>query len=93
MKFCMIRLCTSGGAFEAVPMKNIRISLEDAANKLINAGYSVTNAKVLLIVRKRCELTAYPSGRLLIKTNDEKTANDAAEEIYRILGILNKLSR
>lgn len=80
----MLKPCKSTAAFEAVPVKNIKINLENAFGLLQKSGFKIINAKVMLIIQMDCEITLYPSGRLIIKTQDKETAEKLAEKTYHL---------
>lgn len=76
-------------AFEAVPRERLTLDLGDCERRLRSAGYEVvTNAGVMLVVRKGVEVTVYPHGRLLIHpAKDKGAAEEAARELYESLGM------
>jgi hypothetical protein len=50
---------------------------------LVTTGYEeVCDAKVMVIVKKDVEVTIYPTGKLIIKTDSRAIAEKAMIEIY-----------
>lgn len=76
-------------AFEAVPRDRMDLDLADCERRLRSAGYEVlSNAGVMLVVRKGVEVTVYPHGRLLIHpAKDRAAAEEAARALYSSLGM------
>ncbi len=76
-------------AFEAVPKLKVELDLDVCETRLRAAGYEIlSNAGVMLVVRRGVEITVYPHGRLLIhpvKERDE--ALRAASELFSSLGL------
>jgi hypothetical protein len=82
-----VRLCSGGGAFEAVPRPKLSIDLAWARSRLEAVGVPVTDARVLLIVRLAQELTLSRDGRVLIKTRDPGEADRLLRELLDRLGL------
>ena len=82
----LLRPCKSTAAFEAIltsGSSQIHLDLIECQKMLESLGYQeVCNAKVLMIVKKEIEVTIYPNGKLILKTDDKETAKAAMEEIY-----------
>jgi len=82
----LLRPCKSTAAFEALLTPGngqIQLDLIECQQELESLGYhEVCNAKVLMIVKKEIEVTIYPNGKLILKTDDKKIAKAAMEEIY-----------
>lgn len=76
-------------AYEAVPRAKLSLDLEVCERKLRSAGYDiVTNAGVMLVVRKDVEVTVYPHGRLLMHpAKDRDEAERVAKAVYADLGL------
>ena len=87
MGFFLIRPCRSTAAFEAVPEQKLELELADLIPKLAELGYElIADAGVLLVVSKNGhEVPVYPSGKLLIKVDDENEAEKVAEELSTII--------
>ena len=86
MTFETLKICKSKGAYEAIPTKNTKLDLDALEKKLMSAGYKIIcNAKVMLIVEDKCEVSIFPNGRLLLKTNLENQARESAEIVYELI--------
>jgi len=72
-----LRLCSSGGGFEAIPDPPIRLDLRLVRAALEKEGWPVVDARVLLIAGTDPEVTISQNGRILFKT-DEPTVADRA---------------
>ena len=84
MGYTSLKVCSSGGAFEAVPQPRLALDLAEARRRLETARVPVIDARVMLIVRLEREVTLGRDGRVLIKTRD-------AAEAERVLGRLQEL--
>lgn len=82
----LLRPCKSTAAFEAIPNaenKIIILDLDECQSSLENIGYEeVCNVKVLIIMKKDIEVTIYPNGKLILKSDSEDIAKNAMNEIY-----------
>ena len=86
MTFYILKVCSSKGAFEAIPKKNIKLDLDAVEMKLIQTGYRIIcNAKVILIIEYQCEVSIFSNGRLLLKTGLENRAKECADTIYELI--------
>ena len=72
-----LRLCSSGGGFEAVPDPPRPLDLGRVRAGLAGAGVSVVDARVMLIAQLEVEVTISRAGRLLFKTADPAAADRA----------------
>ena len=85
----LLRPCKSTAAFEALPTSDgtqVKLDLIECQKALETIGYSeVCDAKVLMIVEKDIEVTLYPTGKLILKTDEEKIAKAVMEEIYEVI--------
>jgi len=79
--YSSVRLCQGGGGFEALPRPRLRLDLPRVADRLRAAGYSVTDARVMLIARREREVTIAQDGRILIKTRDAREAEQLLTEV------------
>ena len=87
MTFFTLKPCKSSAAFEMVPEKEVKIDLKEASETLVSCGFElVLNAKVILIVKKDFEVSIYPSGKLIIKTDSKEVAENVANEVYGFIG-------
>jgi len=86
MCFYMLELCSSKGAYEAVPITCMKLELSALEAKFREKKSKIIcNARVLLIIEQFCEVTIYPNGKLLLKTESEKEARKAAEWVYGVI--------
>jgi hypothetical protein len=76
-----LRLCSSGGGFEAVPDPPRRLSLAPLRARLEQDGIRVVDARVMLIADLPPEVTISQNGRLLFKTSDAAVADAAMERL------------
>ena len=88
LEFIAVKPCKFD-AYEAVPKAKISLDLDECELVLAKKGYEIlSNAKVMLVVKKGVEITIYPRGRLLmhpVKGRDE--AERHARAIYSALGM------
>lgn len=76
-------------AYEVVPKGKVSLDLDEVETALKKNGYEVlSNPKVMLVVKKKAEITIYPRGRLLMHpVADRQEAERLAKELYAILGM------
>lgn len=87
MGYTTLKLCSNGGAFEAVPRPRVTVDLPRARVDLEARGIPVVDARVMLIVGMRPELTIGRDGRVVIKTRDATEAERVFGELARIIGL------
>jgi hypothetical protein len=80
-----LRLCTSGGGFEAVPDPPARVDLARVRVALERDGVSVVDARVMLIAALAAETTISRTGRVLIKTADPAEADRVFDRLRPLL--------
>lgn len=80
-----LRLCSSGGGFEAVPARRTTLDLGRIRSHLEGAGIPVVDARVMLIVQLGHEVTLSRDGRVLIKTKDPEQAAHNFAQLARLL--------
>lgn len=85
LDFYIVKLCSGKTAFEALPKTSIRLRCSALAEKLRASGYTTEEYGSLLIVRREFETTIFPSGRLLMKCNEEQRAREEAARIGKII--------
>lgn len=82
----LLRPCKSTAAFEALPNQNgtgAKIDLIECQAALEGLGYEeVCDARVLIIMKKEIEVTIYPDGKLILKTDNKEIAERIMNEIY-----------
>jgi hypothetical protein len=80
-----LRLCTSGGGFEAVPDPPRKLDLARVRSTLEHDGVSVVDARVMLIAALGPETTISRTGRVLIKTADPAQADRVFRKLRPLL--------
>ncbi len=87
MEFLAIKPCKFD-AYEAVPKGRVSLDLDTSERILAERGYEIlTNAKVMLVVKKEVEMTIYPAGRLLMHpVEGREEAERIARQLYHDLG-------
>lgn len=82
-----VELCASKGGYEVTPADPRELDLATGRERLAQAGVDVvTDAGVLLVVDPGpCEVSVFASGRLLAKTDEQATAEQAARTILAAL--------
>lgn len=87
MTYETLKLCSSKGAFEAIPSPKLHLDLSGLARKVQAAGREVVDARVMLILPGRPEVTLMRDGKLVFKTSDEAEALLAFKEIRALLDL------
>ena len=87
MTYATLKLCSGRGSFEAVPRPKLALDLATIATRLRASGYAVTDARVLLIARRDCEITLAADGRVLLKVADPLRAATAFEAFRAAAGL------
>ena len=85
-RYRTVRLCANGGGFEALPEPPRPLDLRAVRRALEATGFSVVDARVMLIVAGPPETTIAASGRLLVKTRDEAVAAATLQRLRPALG-------
>jgi ArsR family metal-binding transcriptional regulator len=87
MEFTAIKPCRFD-AYEAVPKGRLSLDLDECEKSLAQKGYEViSNAGVMLVLKKGVEITLYPHGRLLLHpVGEREEALRIARELYDALG-------
>lgn len=79
----IIRKCSTKGAFEAFPEKNIQLDLSK-----LKSFKAIATTPFLVIIKDKFEVTCFKTGRLLIKNCANKgDAEKQAVKIYKKLGV------
>lgn len=77
----VMELCGNKAAWQIVPDKIDSIDLEAVGSTIENAGYTVgIRTRLCWTFSGPCDLTLYPSGKLLIKTEDKNLAAMVAQQ-------------
>lgn len=87
LRYREIRLCSNGGGYEALPEGNVTLDLAGVRGRVQAAGTEVVDARVMLIVRHRPELTVGRSGRVLVKSDDPIEARAALDWFFESAGL------
>jgi len=87
LEFLAVKPCKYD-AYEAVPKGRVSLDMDDVEEILSRNGYEIlSNPKVMLVVRKKVEISIYPHGRLLMHpVADRQEAERLARELYVALG-------
>jgi len=86
MEFMAVKPCRFD-AYEAVPKGRVDLDLDECEKVLAGEGYEIlSNAGVMLVLKKEVEITLYPHGRLLLyPVSERETAIRLARELYLAL--------
>lgn len=87
MAYETLRLCRGRAAFEAIPNPKLSLDLAAARERLESVGIEVVDARVMLICRLEAEATLSRDGRLLIKSDDPRTADAVFRRLDGLLGL------
>lgn len=87
MTYYLLKPCRTATAFISTLKKPGRLDLSEAAGRLRRAGWRVSDVKVMLIIEGEPELTLYESGKILVKTDDERAARAAIDRVYEAVGL------
>ncbi len=85
MTFYLLKPCKGYAGYLSTTKERTKVDLKSLIGGLESQGYEVLDVKHLLIAKKGVEVTIYPSGKLLVKTDDEEEARKAVESIYEII--------
>jgi hypothetical protein len=80
-----LRLCSSGGGFEAVPDPPRKLDLARVRKALEDDGVAVIDARVMLIAAFDSETTISRTGRVLIKTANPAEADRVFQRLRPLL--------
>jgi hypothetical protein len=87
MTYYLLKPCRTATAFISTLRKPSRLDLAEAADRLRRAGCRVSDLKVMLIIEGEPELTLYESGKVLVKTDDERASRAAIDRVYEAVGV------
>ena len=82
-----VRPCKGSSGTEVLPEEELLLDLVECASRLERAGMDVTDARVLLVVRGDPQVTLYPSGRMLVHTDDLELARERALLVLTHAGV------
>tara|TARA_B100001564_G_C20365314_1_gene545326 strand:- start:294 stop:566 length:273 start_codon:yes stop_codon:yes gene_type:complete len=76
-----MELCGNKAAWQIVPDGVTSIDLDRVGQVIQDAGYTVgIQTRLCWTFSGPCDLTLYPSGKLLVKTENKELAADVAEQ-------------
>lgn len=87
MTYRSLKLCSSGGAYEAIPDPKLQLDLKEACATLRAADREVVDARVMLILPGTPEVTLTREGKIVVKTRDPGEAERTFRELARLLGL------
>jgi hypothetical protein len=74
-----MELCGAKGSYQIVPDGVEKIDLESVGATIEAAGFEVgVRSRLCWTFTGQCEMTLYPSGKLMIRTEDKGLAEDVA---------------
>jgi len=80
-----LRVCSNGGAYEALPEPPHPLDLRVVRGMLEREGIAVVDARVMLLVALDPDVTISRNGRFLFKTRDLAAAERAFERLRLLL--------
>lgn len=76
-----MELCGTQGSYQIVPDDITTIDLGAVGGAIEAAGYEVgVRSRLCWTFTGRCEMTLYPSGKLMVRTEDKDLAADVAHQ-------------
>ena len=76
-----MELCGTQGSYQIVPDDVETIDLDTVGAAIEAAGFEVgVSSRLCWTFSGRCEMTLYPSGKLMIRTEDKALAEDVANQ-------------
>jgi len=76
-----MELCGTQGAYQIVPEDVVSIELDTVGTAIESAGFEVgVRSRLCWTFFGRCEMTLYPSGKLMIRTEDKDLAAEVAQQ-------------
>jgi hypothetical protein len=87
MTYYLLRPCRTATAFISTLKRAQRLDLTQVAGRLRAEGWPVSDLKVMVILEGDPELTVYESGKILVKTDDERLARKAIDRVYETIGL------
>lgn len=83
----VVRPCKGSTGTEVVPEGRLDLDIAANARRLEAAGIEVTDARVLLVIKGEPTVTLYPSGRMLVHTDDLEQARERALWLLALLDL------
>ncbi len=87
MTYRSLKLCSNGGAFEAIPEPKLRLDLAKVRAAAESSGRAVIDARVMLILPGEPEVTITRDGKIVVKTHDAGVADRAFRELVRLFDL------
>jgi hypothetical protein len=87
VRLAAVRPCKGSSGTEVLPEDKLALPIGTSAEQLRMAGMEVTDARALLIIRDPPQVTLYPSGRMLVHTDDLDLAKERALLVLSLLGL------
>jgi hypothetical protein len=81
--YSTVRLCSSRGAYEAIPQPRLSLDLSAVRRQLEGQSVPVRDARVMLIVQLAREVTLAQDGRVMIKTRDPDEAAAVLADLFQ----------
>tara|TARA_B100001094_G_C17937183_1_gene673692 strand:- start:108 stop:392 length:285 start_codon:yes stop_codon:yes gene_type:complete len=86
----VMELCGNRAAWQIVPDGIDEIDLESVGSLIESSGYTVgIRNRLCWTFSGPCDLTLYPSGKLLVKTEDKGLAAEVAEKHVSVWSLAN----
>jgi len=81
----ILKPCKGSDAFEFIPEKEKRLNLKKVVKRFKDVRISTD---IVIVVKYRgVDVSIYPSGRMLIHTQDARKAGDIASALRRIIDV------
>lgn len=76
-----MELCGNRAAWQIVPDGITAVDLEKVGQRIVSAGYTAEiQSRLCWTFTGPCDLTLYPSGKLMVKTENKDLAASVAEQ-------------
>ncbi|NIO21566.1 MAG: nicotinamide-nucleotide adenylyltransferase [Candidatus Aenigmarchaeota archaeon] len=83
MTYYVFRLCKDTGGWELKPKSDLKLDLENLADRFNNVH---VKSKVILVTEMEgARISIYPSGRILLFDVDEEEGREIASKVYKII--------
>jgi hypothetical protein len=87
VELATVRPCQGESAIEVLPREALSLDLSRCARLLEDEGLEVIDARALLVIDWGVRVTLFPSGRMLVHTEDLEQAREKAVEVLRMAGV------
>ncbi|MDE1819848.1 MAG: hypothetical protein KGI98_03215 [Euryarchaeota archaeon] len=85
MSYRALQLCSSGGAYEALPDRPVQLDLADVRGRAERAGRKVVDARVMLVLPGEPEVTLTRGGKIVVKTRDAEAAQRSFQAMISLI--------